>query len=45
MPELNEADLKEILSFGNVCGALTASGFGAIDACPDYDTVVKILKS
>ncbi len=45
LSELDERTLGGILSFANVCGALTAGGFGAIDACPDRETVEKILNT
>ncbi|MBQ7408483.1 MAG: carbohydrate kinase [Clostridia bacterium] len=41
---LNEKSLEQVLKFGNVCGALTTSGYGAVDACPTYDEVIKYLK-
>lgn len=39
---LTEEKLKRILIYGNICGALAASGYGAVDACPNGDTVTEI---
>lgn len=42
---LSNQTLKNALKFGNVCGALTASGYGAVNACPDKNAVLNILNS
>ena len=43
LTKLAEEEIKEILAFGNICGALTATGYGAIDACPTLEDVRKFL--
>ncbi len=41
---LTEEELKIILRFGNICGALTTSDYGAVNACPNLDRVEKYMK-
>lgn len=43
LSKLTESCLRKSLRYGNVCGALTTSGYGAVDACPDGKTVERIL--
>ena len=40
---LTKEQLSNALKFGNVCGALTASGYGAVDACPSEEEVLSKL--
>ena len=41
---LSEYDLKDMLNFANVCGALTTTKKGVIDALPFKDDVLNFLK-
>lgn len=36
-------DFVPILKYGNICGAITTTNYGAIDACPNESQVVDIL--
>ncbi len=38
-------ELEEIVSFGNAAGSLTTTKKGAIPAMPDYEKILKLLKS
>lgn len=38
--DFSAQNISYALKFGNVCGALTCTGYGAIDPLPDYETIL-----
>ena len=43
LSSLQEEELKQILRFGNICGALTTRVYGAVDACLNLAEVEKYI--
>lgn len=41
---LTKEELEVILRFGNICGALTTSDYGAVNACPKLERVEKYME-